>query len=81
MKKNQRLYDVLSKYGCDTAVLSLPENVLHASGMVNLPNTYAVGFFNWSLPLATVIINVKEQKEVLYIPDSVLQNAKKILLF
>lgn len=81
MKKNQRLYDVLSKYGCDTAVLSLPENVLHASGMVNLPNTYAVGFFNWSLPLATVIINVKEQKEVLYIPDSVLQNAKKYSFF
>ena len=81
MRKNQRLYDVLRKHGCDNAVLCLPENVLHASGMVNLPNTYAVGFFNWSLPLATVIINVRDEKETLLVADSVLANAKTYSFF
>ena len=63
MKRNQRLYDVLRSCGHDMAVLCLPENVVHASGMVTLPNIYAVGFFNWSLPLATAIINVRDEKE------------------
>lgn len=77
MKKNERLYKILRKYHYDMAVLCLPENVVHASGMITLPNIYAVGFFNWSLPLATVVVNVKEEKEVLYIADSVANDVGK----
>lgn len=81
MKRNQRLYDVLRSCGHDMAVLCLPENVVHASGMVTLPNIYAVGFFNWSLPLATAIINVRDEKEVLYIADSVEGDVPKYSFF
>lgn len=69
--KNVRLYNELEKGGIDFAILCLPENVVHASGFITLPNLYAVAFFAWNLPLATVIMNVREKKEVLYISDSV----------
>ena len=77
MRKNERLYDVFKRRGYDMVVLSQPENVLHATGMVTLPNIYAVGFFNWSLPLATFIADLRNDKELLIIADSVAGDVKK----
>ena len=76
--KNERLYLELEKNGCSAAILCLPENVVHASGFITLPPIYAVGFFAFSMPLATVIINVRERKEVLYIADSVQGDVRRL---
>lgn len=77
MKKNERLYRILKKYDYDMAVFCQPENVVYASGMVTLPNIYAAGFFNWGMPLSTVILNVREEKEILYLADSVAGGAEQ----
>ena len=78
MEQNQRLYDVLAREGFEGAVFTLPENVVHASGMATLPNTYAAGFFSFSLPLATVILNVRDRKEALYVTDGLADDAERL---
>ena len=77
-RSNERLYRMMQNDGLDGVVLCLPENVVYSSGFITLPHIYAVGFFAWSMPLATVIINLKDKKEALYVADSVMADVNRL---
>lgn len=81
MRKNQRLYDILAEKGFDGAIFCLPENVVHASGMTTFPNLYSANFFTWSLPLATVLMNVQDGSEILYVAESMAAEAERMSFF